>query len=245
MKYIETKKLFFGKYLYRYKIRSPLAFKFYRTNNFNAMINRINATIDTIEEELTTAAKKTKNSVPKTTIKRWNRIYDVVQEDVDEIKVIRDSLIEFQGEYRTRSEMLNLSIYTNNEDLLNNLILFTKNSKNVEISKPNDSVKSLMENNKDIFVVSSPMPYQYRITVSGKMKNSKKVAQWLEENQDKIKASSSAIKGFKLEYWLSNLLFYARDDKILTLAQMMFGENIRKIEKIVCASNIQVEDEFA
>ena len=68
---------------------------------------------------------------------------------------------------------------------------------------------------------------------------------WIYQNADKVKASSTAIRGFKKEYWLSNLLFYVRDEKVLMLAQMMFGDSIKKVEKIVFVGDVTVEQENA
>ena len=237
MKYTETKKLFFGKYLYRYKFKSPLAFYFYRTSNFNGMIAALDAAIISIEDQIS----KNKKSVA--TVKRWNRTYEVNQHHIDQIRELKNILVDYYGEFRTRTEFINLSIYTNNEKLVS--LLETIHSEDAEMSKPHELAKSVLDGNNEIYIVNKPLDYKYRLTVSGSMKNSKEVAKWLEENSTKVKASSTAIRGFKKEYWLSNLLFYARDDKVLMLAQMMFGESIRKVEKIVFIGDIKVESENA
>lgn len=239
MKYTETKKLFFGQYLYRYKIKSPLAFYFYRTKQFDNMIAAFEAAIIGLEEQI----QKQKRSVA--TVKRWNRTYEIDADHLNQIKKIKDILVDNYGNFRTRTEMINLAIYTNSEKLINELEKSSKSVSSIEISKPNQLAVGLLNGNSEIYVVNKPSNYEYRLTVAGKMSNSKEVARWLEENSDKVKASSTAIRGFKKEYWLSNLLFYVRDEKVLMLAQMMFGESIKKVEKIVFVGDIPVEHENA
>lgn len=238
MKYTETKKLFFGQYLYRYKIKSPLAFYFYRTKHFDSMIAAVEAAILDLEEQI----KKNKKSVA--IIKRWNRTYEVDYNHISLLTKVKDILVSNYGDFRTRTEMVNLSIYTNNDDMINELENVSK-TYSAEISKPNSAAKDILVGNSEIYVVNKPSNYEFRVTVAGKMNNSKEVANWLEENADKVKASSTAIRGFKKEYWLSNLLFYVRDEKVLMLAQMMFGDSIKKVEKIVFVGDVTVEQENA
>lgn len=238
MKYTETKKLFFGQYLYRYKIKSPLAFYFYRTKHFDSMIAAVEAAILDLEEQI----KKNKKSVA--IIKRWNRTYEVDYNHISLLTKVKDILVSNYGDFRTRTEMVNLSIYTNNDDIINELENVSK-TYSAEISKPNSAAKDILVGNSEIYVVNKPSNYEFRVTVAGKMNNSKEVANWLEENADKVKASSTAIRGFKKEYWLSNLLFYVRDEKVLMLAQMMFGDSIKKVEKIVFVGDVTVEQENA
>ena len=238
MKYTETKKLFFGQYLYRYKIKSPLAFYFYRTKHFDSMIAAVEAAIIDLEEQI----KKNKKSVA--IIKRWNRTYEVDYNHISLLTKVKDILVSNYGDFRTRTEMVNLSIYTNNDDMINELENVSK-TYSAEISKPNSAAKDILVGNSEIYVVNKPSNYEFRVTVAGKMNNSKEVANWLEENADKVKASSTAIRGFKKEYWLSNLLFYVRDEKVLMLAQMMFGDSIKKVEKIVFVGDVTVEQENA
>lgn len=238
MQFTETKKLFFGQFLYRYKIRSPLAFNFYKTKHFMQMIAAVDAAIASAEEQTK------KNKKAKAQIRRWNRSYEVDSAHIASIKKIRDILVDNQGEFRTRTEMINLSIYTNNEDLIDKLEKVS-NDLSAEVSKPNPLAKDILFGNKEIYVVNKPSNYEYRVTVVGRMNDSKRIAKWLEENADKVKASSTAIRGFRNEYWLSNLLFYVRDAKVLTLAQMMFGDSIKKIEKIVYLGDAPVEHENA
>jgi len=238
MKYTETKKLFFGQYLYRYKIKSPLAFYFYRTKQFDNMIAAVEAAISDLEEQI----KKNKKSVA--TIRRWNRTYEVDYNHISHLRKVKDILVNNRGDFRTRTEMVNLSIYTNSDDMITELENVSK-TYSVEISKPNSAARDILIGNSEVYVVNKPSNYEFRLTVAGKMNNSKEVAKWLEENVDKVKASSTAIRGFKKEYWLSNLLFYVRDEKVLMLAQMMFGESIKKVEKIVYVGDAPVENENA
>jgi hypothetical protein len=238
MKYTETKKLFFGQYIYRYKVKSPLAFYFYKGKNFNATVAALEVAIFELEEQLK------KNKKPTATIRRWNRTYEVNAAHIHQIKQIKDILVENEGEFRSRTEFTNLSIYTNNDALIDNLEKISADE-SAEVSRPSTLAKDVLFGNKEIYVVNKPSSYEYRLTVIGRINNSTKVAQWLEENSDKVKASNTAIKGFKKEYWLSNLLFYVRDDKVLMIAQMMFGESIKKIEKIVYVGDMLVEQENA
>lgn len=237
MKYSETKKLFFGKYLYKYNINTPFAFYFYRNSNFDNTIAVFNTAIASVEKEM--AAQKNKN--PSVKIKRWHRTYEVTRIDVDQIKKVAQILVDNVGEYRTRTEFNNFSIYTNNESLLSLLEANSDTNYPVEIFKPHNTVKNIMAGNKEVYVVHKPMDYKYRVTISGKVNNSKQFATWLKENTDKVKASSTAIKGFNAEYWMSNLLLYVKDDKVLLLLQMMIGSSVQKVETIVCINEVTVD----
>ena len=232
MIYSKTKKLFFGKYLYKYEIYNSLTQLFY-----NDVIKRFDETIVLYEKQL---LDQKKNGVLVPTLKfnngyRYRVIDDYI---IDQIKQIKNLLVEYKNEFRSRVEYNSLFIYTNNEQLIDKLEANTFADSRATIYKPDNRAIGLMTENKEVYVVDKPSEYEYRLTVSGKPKNSEEIARWLENNSEKIKASAIAINGFKRGYWLSSLIFYARDEKILTLAQIMLSDSLQKVEKIVYVEDI-------
>lgn len=226
MKQSETKKLFFGKYMYRITFCSPLAHYFHKTSSFNATIKNLEKIINDAQELI-----RKYNAPAK--IKRWNRHYTVDADHLHQLEKFKDILVEYDGEFRSRTEMNNVSVYTNDEKMINKIISSIDNKDITEVIKPNPNSKHILEENNEVYIVNKPSEYKYRVIVSGSVQNSKNLADWLENNKEKIKASSCAINGFKFEYWMSNLIFYVRDDKVLTMAQMMLGKNIKQVQKLI------------
>jgi hypothetical protein len=236
MIYFKTKKLFYGKHLYKYEINSPLAYLFYRRKNFDVLIYQVDDKLSRIETQL---LEQKQNGVLTPFIKTGSyRKLDVYLEDVDQIKQIRNILVKFKNEFKTRVESHTLFIYTNNERMIDQFEQNTFVNTRASIYKPDERARDLMLEDKEVYIVNKPLSYKYRLTVAGRLKNGEEFARWLENNSDKIQASSVAIRNFKKNLCLNNIICYARDEKILTLTQLLLSDNIQKIERIVYVEEI-------
>lgn len=228
----ETKRLFYGKYLYKFRISTPLAYLFQQNYASGSRFAEFDRTVSELASQFA-ALKKGRSSVGTIQIMRWRRSYDVTELELEQIIAIKNILIDNVSEYRSRVESKNICLFTNNENFIDQLKALAFADSDIEIWKPDPTLIATLLAEKDIYIVNKPTDYKYRVTVTGKPSNPKEVAKWLEDNADKVKASDAAIRGFHAEYWMTSLLFYIRDDKIMLLAQMMFGDRIKKIERLV------------
>jgi hypothetical protein len=70
------------------------------------------------------------------------------------------------------------------------------------------------------------------------MMNDKRISsdfsQWIDANPDKITIGDAAYRAIKRGWMTGGLYFYLRDDKILSLVNLMMWDNIRRVDRLVC-----------
>lgn len=138
-------------------------------------------------------------------------------------------------DYRKRTESRKISIFTNDVKVINKI----KSLKLVilEISVPKKEHIKYLQSNKNI-IVSDKVDYRYKVSFNYEKIDSNFV-DWLKLNN---KNNNIQISGYVLHLISRSNpqrnYFYVKNDKILSLVQMMFSKNIRKIEHIVTSEEI-------
>jgi len=225
----KTTKLFYNKYLYKISVTGDYVDLFSSWNNSRPYdYSFVGKTIDQISE-------RQKNKQPLTiTSKSYWRIRErsITPQSFKALKKLYGILTNSTDYFRTRHEYRTLNIYTNDTEILNQI----KNDKYIfcaEYWEPDENSVNALLNQKQIIIVNEPPEYEFKVTIKN-YKNNEKFGNWVESNRSKVKITDYSLGGLKeSHYWQDTVTFYVRDQKILSLAQMFIGQNIKRIERLV------------
>ena len=73
--------------------------------------------------------------------------------------------------------------------------------------------------------------YIYKCTL-GKQKGSPALANWIENNPHLAKMGDNALAYCKKSDYVKGLYFFVRDQKVLTIAQLIVGTNLQRIDRL-------------
>lgn len=157
------------------------------------------------------------------------RSYDTYSVEMDIVRALNGL------EYRKRTECRKISIFTNDVKVIDkikslNLVI-------LEVSEPRKEHIKYLQLNKNI-IVSDKVDYRYKVSFNYKKIDSN-FADWLKINNENnnIQITDYVLHLISRSNPQSNY-FYVKNDKVLSLVQMMFPKNIRKIEHIVTSEEI-------
>lgn len=205
----KTKKLFFDRYLYKVAVRTPLALYFRGSN-----LESTRRTIDAIRNKMIHHCE-TEAFVGHS----WNRVQvtlDQVNRDLATIV-----LLESQEECVIRVESTTLSVYSNDESVVD--IMADMYKWHVyEVSRPeNDKIKDfLLANPKTI--LREEFSHKYKVTVNP-LDDSSAFKQWA-KNLPKIKVMRN-------NYQLGGY-FYVADLKTLSMCRLFLANKIRRVDEL-------------
>ena len=202
MKTLETKKLWYNRYLYKIVVESRNFWPAWRFRSAST----------------------------------WLKFDDAPNPDHvsdQSIHFAINKMLANEDDYKSRAEGNVVSIFTNNEKLIRD-IANVAGDRIEEIWQPNPETQHLLKDANTIVVKEQPV-YPVRV-----MMNDRKIdtnfAKWVDANPDKIKIGDAAYKAVKRGWLTGGLYFYLRDDKVLSLVNLMISENIRRIDRMVCES---------
>jgi len=136
-----------------------------------------------------------------------------------------------EDDCRTRGEGSHVSVFTNNRKLIEE-IQNTFSDTVEEIWQPDPSQIHVLKQPNTI-LVKEPASHPIRVTM-----NDKRIAsdftQWIDANPDKVTIGDTAYRAIKRGWMVGGLYFYLRDDKILSLINLMLWDNIRRVDRLVC-----------
>jgi len=215
---LETaRKLFYDKYKYKLVAYSTIASIFR-----NVGLDFARRELDSLQYQVDQGARTL--TMPRRLY--WGR--NIPYEDFEDGKYL---LREFtrQKDFTLRVEMNFLNIYSNDKNWLKSL---QKNVNHpVEFWSPAEYVEKL---DKNQVVVEVP-DMKYRVTLRSCNRD---FANWCENNLDKIKIGNTVLSTIQYGGDISGRYFYVRDEKVLTLVELLIGTGIRRIDEVVCPSNI-------
>lgn len=150
------------------------------------------------------------------------------------------------GEYQIRVEGDTCAIFTNTKQMLDNLIKDLK-SYIVEYHEPEDNKSAIFLSSNKNKIVCSQLPhaaFKYKIYFkNGDIKNHNTLRgflSWADKLNDKIyipTGSRRIINGDDHPYFYGHY-FYAKDQKITSMAMMMLSEHLQKTEEYVLKSEL-------
>ena len=218
MKRVETRKLFFGKYLYKITCMNVLGTIFRGKNFTNA-----GEVLDQLQQHYEKGEPLIR--------KMWSKEYRVPVHHFTDCQIIFNTCPKWD-DFLFRIEGPNFSIYSNTkEDLLR---LSTKLQTVTEFHEPDPSMVALLDSN--IQIVDETPEYVYKVYLSDKATPG--FAKWAIANQDKIKLGHTLKREIENNGYLRGFYFWVKDEKVLLLVKMIIGGNIQRIDKLVSKADL-------
>lgn len=222
MKRYKTKKLFYGKYLYRTRVRHCLTrwldYPKYKTTN--ALLDRIDNKFNELNSKPYPDTEICIN--PLVPVKRTINISFKEYQDALKLKEI----LTKNKDFSLRKENNELMIYTNDMDIPNKLI---KANLAIDLTEPDPNNLSSLESGK-LIVSDAFKDYKYKVIVNNI--SDSKFPKWVENNKGKIKISEGGAKELKNGHVISSLQIYVRDDIMLTVLNMRISDKIKKVYEL-------------
>lgn len=224
MKLYETKKLHYGKYLYKLAIINKCA-HFFRTEfQPKGDLKWAQKRLDELHQHYKVG--KTTIDIPLGT--RWTETIPV-QHFNDAIYIYRH--LKRFNDYKIRCEVSCLHVYSNDRKML--VDLGNKISQPyTEFWEPNPENVNLLNTTSNIIISKKEPEYEYKITL-GKKPGNPSLAKWIDANPKLAKMGNIAKQECLNQGWIKGYYFFVRDYKTLTIAQMLVGDNIQRIDKFV------------
>lgn len=226
MKLYETKKLHYKQYLYKLVISNRLASYFRTEFQKDGRLDYARLKLDEIN----------KHYNPKDSLIRipWssNSFFrdEIPAEDFwDAIDIYR--YLKTKNEYKIRCEIFSLIIYSNDRNTLITLSNKLRTNR-IEFWEPDPANIDALLTNDNIILVNSPPKYEYKITF-GKKLGSPALAKWIDNNPTLGKIGDAAKDYCENGSWVKGLYFFVKDKRALLMVQMIVGDNIARIDKLI------------
>lgn len=231
LRLFETKKLHYGKYLYKLVIRNRLSHIFRTEFQRDGKLGYAKQKLDQCNTVYHEAIKNT-NVISAIDIpwSSYNLLLDQIPIDeyFDAIELYH--VLKNSSDYQLRIEVNQLYLYSNNRNFVVNLNNTLRNC--VEFWEPNPETIETLNSDQNIIISDKPVDFKYKITF-GRKHGSTALANWIRNNPMLAKIGATAMYYCEQESWVKGYYFYVKDDKALFMAQMIVGNNIQRIDKIV------------
>lgn len=142
-----------------------------------------------------------------------------------------NKLLQEADDYKSRAEGGSVSIFINDKKLLENITSIA-GDRIEEIWEPNPETQHLLKDAYTIIVKEKPS-HPVRVMLNDRT-ISTDFTKWIDANSDKIHIGDDSYRAVKRGWMTGGLYFYLRDDKILSLVNLMIHGNIRRIDRLVC-----------
>jgi hypothetical protein len=217
----ETKKLHYGEYIYKIEIYNGLAGHF-RTERQRAgklswtkqVLDELNATIRSTDEQVIVSRGRFNYPISTT------NFYDAI--NLYRILLKHDC-------YKIRVEVNTLFIYTNDRDFCTKII---NQCAVANFWEPNPNKLAALQSDKNIILVDKEPEYQYKVTL-GPKKGQPSLAKWVDANPKLAKMGDVAKEECLHNGWVKGYYFYVKNSQTLLIAELMVGDNIARLEKLV------------
>jgi hypothetical protein len=226
LKLCETKKLHYNKYLYKLALANPLA-PWFRTEFQKGNLKMIRQRLDEYQ---------TLYDIGKPLYRTVYRSEQLVtSEEFLDAKDVYVSLVNAE-DYKIRVERWSgFCIYSNDKQFLLDLAGKLRCSAR-EFWEPNRKNINFLLETKNIVIVDTRPQFPLKITFNYK-KIDPAFAKWLESNTDKSVAGEKTIQNISTG-WASGNYVFLRDERVLTMVQLIVGHNIQRIEQLVYKDDI-------
>lgn len=229
-KYEQTLKLHYNKYLYKLETRLSIAHilrtEIQHGKNFQYA-----------RKELAVYKALLKpNAEHFEVVRRFGNMFTNVHksEIVDAERIITNLLHE--QDYTIRIEQSFLNIYSNNEQLIDKLAS-TLTTSYIKVWKPPAKAIEYLKNNKNIIIVNEPTDFEFKVTFGSKNVNPE-LANWIKKNHNLCKCGPKLLKKIAHSNWIKGQYVYIKNEKSLTLFELLANGNISRIDKIVCIEDL-------
>lgn len=227
LKQFQTKKLHYGKYLYKIKIGTPISHIFQKNRQRDNELSFAKSMIDRYRDDCNNTKRKISN-------KKID--FKITKNVVNDAEVVYNNLID-SSDYIVRCEFMHLMIYTNSESLIDS-ISSSLSTERYDIWKPDVNTINLLKNSSNLIISNKKVDFPYKLTF-GKKRSKSELGKWITKNKDKVKAGSTILLNLLSDNrYINGQYIYVKDEKVLLLIQMMIGDNISRIDKIIYKEDI-------
>jgi len=221
LKKLETTKLFWGKYLYKLCISNGIGNIFRDKNLSNAR-----KVLDKLQQQY--------DSGNPLVIENYYRHIPVKELSFLDARKLYKFLSK-TNDYTLRIERSAVSIYSNNKEWIHTLKSAINKENLLELWEPNPDHLSTLDANT--IIVDSSNGYDYKVTFGPKVADTVGFANWAKNNEKQVRVGPTLMSNLERSGYVSDLYFYARDEKTLRLCELMLT-NIRRVDKLVVKSNL-------
>lgn len=223
----ETKKLHYGKYLYKLALANPFAPWFRTEFQKDGTLKLAKSKLDEYQL-LYDLGKPMYKSVYRSEMPISDSEFLDAKDLYNELRSVSD--------YKIRVERWSgFCLYTNDKEFLLNLTNKMRVSAREFWEPKTESIDTLL-NEKNIVLVDKVPEHPIKVTFNYKKIDSS-LSTWLLANKDKSTAGQTTINNISNGYASGNYIF-VRDERVLTMVQMIVGHNIQRIERLVYKDNI-------
>ena len=226
LRQFETKKLFYGKYLYKLVLTNPLGTIFRRDLQKEGTLKYAKSKLDEFAE-----IKKSGHDLQ---LRRYRASIIISDAQLSDAVFIYNTLVN-EVDYRVRCESSTLSIYTNKKSILSKIHKNMQVS-NQELWEPSTEAKTLLLHKQNIEIVNSPTDMSLKIYFNSGRVN-RGFGEWVLANRDKCRIGQILLKRLVNDSYITGHC-YIRDEKVLTLVEMLIGHKIRRVDKLVYKGDI-------
>lgn len=222
----ESKKLHYGKYLYKIYIFNPLA-PWFRTEFQKSKLDYIKDILEEYKKQYSSGQTLTKKVYRAEKVISNNEYLDAWD--------IFEALYSHE-DYKIRVEKYDsFTIYSNDKQFLLGLVEKLR-CPTLYFWEPREENIDIIKQNNKICIINKELPYRYKVHLKVKRIDST-FSNWLTANTDKSKVGNKTLESIKSG--VSNGgYFYIRDEKVLYIVHMLIGQNISKVEELVYINNI-------
>ena len=221
LKKLETTKLFWGKYLYKLCISNGIGNIFRDKNLSNAR-----KVLDKLQQQY--------DSGNPLVIENYYRHIPVKELSFLDARKLYKFLSK-TDDYTLRIESSAVSIYSNNKEWIHTLKSAINKENLLELWEPNPDHLSTLDANT--IIVDNSNGYDYKVTFGPKVADTVGFANWAKNNEKQVRVGPTLMSNLERSGYVSDLYFYARDEKTLRLCELMLT-NIRRVDKLVVKSNL-------
>lgn len=223
----ETKRLHYNKYLYKLTLANPFAPWFRTEFQKDGSLKMIKSKLDSCQL-LYDIGKPLYRTVYRAEV-------PVTNEEFFDAKDLYSLLLN-TDDYRIRvGRWGGFCIYSNDKNFLLNLASKMRVSAR-EFWEPNlKNIKFLLDS-KNTVIVNTPPQFPLKVIFNYKKINPS-FASWLANNTDKSSAGEKTIKNI-LSGWANGNYIFLRDERVLTIIQLIIGHNIQRVEQLVYREDI-------
>lgn len=229
LKLCETKKLHYGKYLFKLVL-------FNRLNSIFRTELQKEGKLSYARKELDNATDLYRKNRP-ISVSRFRTLIEVPIEEYLDAKDIY-TILKSENDYKIRvNPYQSLIVYSNNKNLLDKIANKMRVSA-VEFWEPDSKTFSLIKSTPNVIITETKSDYEYKVTLGKRVAKTHDLANWLINNTDKSKVGPTTLDALLHNHYADGLYFYVRDEKVLMLTQLMAGSSIRRVDKLVYKGDI-------
>ena len=150
-------------------------------------------------------------------------------------KTIYNELTRYKDPYLVRCEGNTISFYTNDDIFLNRLK--TKLRHAYSYYSPAKEHLAFISNNTNTIIVKDDT-YKFKVTFNSNLVP-ESLGPWLKANRDKVKFSDMLLNDlYSNMRYLNGRYIWINTEKVLMLFKILAGNCIQRIDKLVCAKDI-------